>query len=183
MAGVCIGVRHTCGFTNDSLGEHFCNGNTCSFPLMVRCRAALLYLELFYMERSLTFKGRLICCGIPVICSVLATCYYKSRTLTKHSARSRCALILHFSPWKNNFIIYEFYFYGVWDWTRLESVVWFAFRFNFPVKPHELKRGFWVFEEKPAICKTGEWWKFSCDHRSLLHHLARLSILEPFITP
>lgn len=60
MLGVCTGVRHTCGFTNDSLGEHFCNGNTCSFLLMVRCGAALFYLVMFYMESSLTFKGHLI---------------------------------------------------------------------------------------------------------------------------
>lgn len=56
MLRVYIGVRHTCGFTNDSLGEHFCNGNMCSFPLMVRCVAVLLYLEIFNMERSLTLK-------------------------------------------------------------------------------------------------------------------------------
>lgn len=56
MSGVCAGARHTCGFTNDSVGERFCNGNRCSFPLMVRCGAMLLYLEMFYTERALLLK-------------------------------------------------------------------------------------------------------------------------------
>lgn len=56
VLGVCIGRRHTCGFKNDSLGENFCNGNRCSFPLMVRCGAVLLYLQMFYMEKALLLR-------------------------------------------------------------------------------------------------------------------------------
>lgn len=56
MLGVCTGARHTCGCTNDSIGERFCNGNRCSFPLMVRCGAMLLYLEMFYTKPVLLLK-------------------------------------------------------------------------------------------------------------------------------
>lgn len=111
MVGVCIGVRHTCGFTNNSLEEHFCNGNTCSFPLLVRCGAVFLLFRDVVCGKEPYIEGTSNVFGFPGICSALATCYYKLRTLTKHSARSLCILIL---PEKNNFIISNF-FYGVFN--------------------------------------------------------------------
>lgn len=124
MVGVCIRVRHTCGFTNDGLGEHSCNGNTCSFPLMVRCGAALLYLEMFYMERSLIFKGHLIF----VVSLGLVRCL--PRAITNWKLWQNTALSLGvfwsfpFLPKKNNFLISGFFFlWCLWDWAGLESVV------------------------------------------------------------
>lgn len=108
MFRVCIGARHTCGFTNDSLGENSCNENRCSFPLMVRCGATFLYLELFNMERALLW-GTSQSCGILGICLALAMCYYKLRTLTRHRPSSWCVFDPYFSsPKRKSFIITGF---------------------------------------------------------------------------
>lgn len=115
MLEVCFGVRYTCSFTNDSLGEHFCNGNICSFPLMVRCGAALLLFRHVLHGMEPYLQGTAHLCGILGICSVLARCYYKLRTLTKHRAWSLCILILPFSPQKEQFHHQQAFLYGVCD--------------------------------------------------------------------
>lgn len=59
IASIWFGLGWTEGLIRlhkwQSWGDFF-NGNRCSFPLMVRCRAVLLYLEMFYMERALLLR-------------------------------------------------------------------------------------------------------------------------------
>ena len=106
MVGACIGVKHTCGFTNNSLEENFYNGNTCSFPLMVRCGAELLYLDMLYVGKEPHVQGDISSLWYPwdlFAAATTAMCCYKLRALTKRSAQTRCILILPYSPQNEQF--------------------------------------------------------------------------------
>ena len=161
MVGVCTGVRHTCGFTNNRPGEHFCTGNTCSFPLMVRCSALLLHLEMLYAERSVMFEGQLVF----VVSLGFVQCLLL--VITNWELWWKAVLSLGvFWPFsfllqKNKFIISNFSLWCSKDGAELESVVCRPHSLPYVLydlihlyqnrnykdilKPCELKRGFWVF--------------------------------------